>query len=25
VPYANQATPAWAILPHILKWIEPRH
>lgn len=24
-PYANQATPAWAILPHILTWIEPPH
>lgn len=22
--YANQATPAWAILPHILSWIRPR-
>jgi hypothetical protein len=21
--YANQATPAWAILPHIVSWIEP--
>src|SRR6185369_7819510 len=21
IGYANQATPAWAILPHILKWI----
>jgi hypothetical protein len=22
--YANLATPAWAILPHILSWIGPR-